>query len=231
MGVRLRAVRLTTILKLFLGLAVIAAATEGAQSTRARIRSFPDRIEFPAEVQAKSFERTLLGFGMPGYHYIVWSEGEAIGAALFRSRVSDRDVIAALQGIGLAPGNALNMKTWDERNDEHSKAPDRLIEGPPVEVLVRVPSSNALLGIGEILTDPAKRGFDMRFGGHAGNIHLSHSGCLVCLYSCPGSKIGNRAYTVRDYTKKRATFRLRAGVLPADGTEVTIVVRKLSSKR
>ncbi|HEV7671059.1 MAG TPA: hypothetical protein VGS22_21285 [Thermoanaerobaculia bacterium] len=60
---------------------------------------------------------------------------------------------------------------------------------------------------------------------------LAHSGCLICLYSCPGSKIGNRAYTVRDYTNKTTAFRVREGVLPKDGTEVTIVLRAVPPRR
>jgi hypothetical protein len=105
-----------------------------------------------------------------------------------------------------------------------------LIEGPGVEVVVRLPGGKKPLAIGEILTDPAGRGFDMRFGGHEKNIHVWHSGCLICLYSCPGSKIGNRAYTVRDYMKKTTSFRVRDGVLPPDGSEVTIVLRAVPAR-
>ncbi len=218
-----------------LGLCGLFSANACAASTlddgRRLIRSYSDRIELPAVVERARFERDLLGFGMPGYHFLVWNDGGAAGAALFRSRVSDRAVLAALLRLGLKPGNALGMESWDDRNVARSKASDELIEGPGVEVLVRLAGRKKLLGIGDILRDPAGRGFDMRFGGHEGNIHLSHSGCLICLYSCPGSKIGNRAYTVRDYTKKTTEFRVRDGVLPPDGTEVTIVLRLVAAAK
>ncbi|HXU29535.1 MAG TPA: YdjY domain-containing protein [Thermoanaerobaculia bacterium] len=191
------------------------------------IRAYPDRIELPAVVNRAKFERELLGFSTPGYHFLVWNDGGAAGAALFLSRVSDLAILSALERLGLRPGNALGMESWNDRNDASSKASDKLIEGPGVEVLVRLPGAKKPLGIGDLLTDPGGRGFDMRFGGHEGNIHLSHSGCLICLYSCPGSKIGNRAYTVRDYAKKTTEFRVREGVLPPDGTEVTIVLRRV----
>jgi hypothetical protein len=68
-------------------------------------------------------------------------------------------------------------------------------------------------------------GFRMRFGGHRANIHKWHSGCIVCLYSCPGSKVGNARYTVRDYVRETTRFRVRPGVLPPDGTGVTVLLR------
>lgn len=207
--------------------ACAAESRPGKEVGRGLIRSFPDRVELPAVVQRAKFERELLGLGMPGYHLLVWDDGGAAGAALFRSRVSDRAVLAALKGFGLTPGNALGMETWDDRKDPKSPASDKRIEGPGIEVLVRLPGRAKPLGLGDILTDPAGRGFDMRFGGHEGNIHVWHSGCVICLYSCPGSKIGNRAYTVRDYTKKTTAFRVRDGVLPPDGTEVVIVLRRV----
>jgi hypothetical protein len=79
----------------------------------------------------------------------------------------------------------------------------------------------------EILLDAGGRGFDMRLGGHRANIPQWHSGCVVCLYSCPGSKVGNARYTVRDYVHDATRFRVRPGALPADGAEVTIELRLL----
>ena len=167
----------------------------------------------------------MLGMGMPGYHLIVWEDGRASHAALFRAQVTDVQVLDALEKLGAKPGNALPMETWDERKNPESKAPDKIIEGPPVEILVKVPGRKVLLTLGEILEDPGKRGFDMRFGGHRANIPKWKSGCVVCLYSCPGSKIGNARYTVRDYEKEATRFRVKPGVLPKDGTRVTIVFR------
>lgn len=69
----------------------------------------------------------------------------------------------------------------------------------------------------------------MRFGGHRENIPRWKSGCVVCLYSCLGSKVGNARYTVRDFVKGTTDFRVRPGVLPEDGTEVTIIFRLVDS--
>jgi hypothetical protein len=189
------------------------------------IRIGKGEVEFPATITRKAFERELLGMGMPGYHLIVWQDGGAAMASLFQAEVTDVQVLDALERLGAKPGNALGMDTWEERKDKGSKAPDKVIAGPPVEVLVRVPGRPALLTLDQILEDPGGRGFDMRFGGHRANIPKWKSGCIVCLYSCPGSKVGNARYTVRDWVNERTKFRVKPGVLPEDGTRVGIVFR------
>jgi hypothetical protein len=183
-------------------------------------------VEFPATVSRKAFERELLGAGMPGYHLIVWKDGKAAMAALFRAEVTDTQVLDALERLGARPGDALGMATWDERKDAQSKAPDQVIAGPPVEILIRVPGRPEPLTLDQILEDPGGRGFDMRFGGHRANIPKWKSGCVVCLYSCPGSKVGNARYTVRDWVKGTTRFRVRKGApLPADGERVNVIFR------
>ncbi|HEV2856217.1 MAG TPA: YdjY domain-containing protein [Thermoanaerobaculia bacterium] len=206
-------------------LVTAALAFQSQSASRSPIRVSGRDVEFPAVVTRGSFERELLGMGMPGYHLIVWKDGGAAMASLFRAEVTDTEVLDALERLGTKPGNALGMATWEERKDPKSKAPDKVIQGPPVEILVRVPGRGAFLRLDQILEDPGGRGFDMRFGGHRANIPKWKSGCVVCLYSCPGSKIGNARYTVRDYVEGTTRFRVKEGVLPEDGTRVGIVLR------
>jgi len=214
--------RLPSLLLLAAALAVAARPAAG----RSAIRVAGGQIEFPAVVTRAAFEREVLGMGMPGYHLIVWKDGRAAHAALFRAEVTDVEVLDAMERLGARPGNALGMETWEARRDPSSKAPDQIIAGPPIEILVRVPGRKEPLTLEQILDDPGGRGFDMRFGGHRANIPQWKSGCIVCLYSCPGSKIGNARYTVRDYEKETTRFRVRPGVLPADGQRVSIVLRR-----
>jgi len=178
-------------------------------------------IEFPAIVTAAGFEEES---DMTGYHFIVWHDGRAASRSLFQTEVTDVQVLDALEALGAEPGNALYIDTWDERYEAESTAPDRLIEGPPVDLYVIVSGQSEPLTLEDILLDPGQRGFDMRFGGHRANIAEWHSGCVVCLYSCPGSKIGNASYTVRDFVDGATRFGARPGVLPEDGTQVTIRV-------
>ncbi|MEA2690972.1 MAG: hypothetical protein QOJ16_359 [Acidobacteriota bacterium] len=188
------------------------------------VRVSADTIEFPATVAAGAFNRRL---GMPGYHAIVWRGGRAAGAALFRADVTDVQVLDALEALGGKPGNALGMASWDERKDPKNPAPDREIAGPPVEILLRLPGRGSPVALAELLEDPGGRGLDMRLGGHRANIPKWRSGCIACLYSCPGSKLGNARYTVRDYERETTRFRAKTALLPKDGTPVTIRVRLL----
>lgn len=200
---------------------------EGVRAAGDGVTVRPGEVSFYARVDRAGFERELLG--QPGYHLIVWEDGKAARVALFRAEVSDTRVLDALEAMGERPGNGLGMGSWEERKNPDSREPDRRIVGPPIEILVQVPGRRGLLPLDRILEDPGGKGFEMRFGGHRANIPVWKSGCVVCLYSCPGSKIGNARYTVRDYVQGTTRFRVRPGVLPADGTRVRLVLRALSA--
>ncbi len=216
--------RTLALLVLVLALPACHSPSTSVQADTPSLQVVDGRVELSATVHVAAFERTLLGLGMPGYHLAVWGQGKAAGAALFRTQASDREVLAALEGLGLVPGNGLGMGTWEERNNPTSTAPDQPISGPAVDFLVRVAGKPEPLRLDEVLTDPGGRGIEMRFGGHEANIPKWGSGCLACLYSCPGSKVGNSRYTVRDYEKGTTAFRVRAGSLPPDGSAVTLIL-------
>ena len=185
------------------------------------IRRSAREIELPATIAAFRFDHDLF---MPGYHAVVWRDGRAAGPALLRCEAADAEVLDALEAMGARPGNALGMDSWDQRHDPRSRAPDQTIAGPPVDVLVRLPGKPPL-PLADLLVDPGGRGLDLRLGGHRANIPRWHSGCVVCLYSCPGSKVGNARYTVRDYVRGTTRFRARTELLPPDGTAVGVILR------
>ncbi len=181
-------------------------------------------IEFPATVSVAAFDGD---FEMAGYHFLVWSDGRSADRALLRAHVSDTEVLDALEALGAVPGDAVDIDAWDDRHDVNSGAPDAVIEGPRVRITVTIPGRQRPLTLEDILLDPGGRGFDMRFGGHRANIAEWLSGCVVCLYSCPGSKVGNAAYTVRDHVDEATRFSVRPNVLPPDGTEVVVRISLL----
>lgn len=181
----------------------------------------PGEIEFPATVGEGGFDRGLM---MTGYHAVVWKGGRAASFALLTSDVSDRSVLAALSKVA-RPGPSLPMDTWARRHDPASAAPDLKAAGPRVDVLLRLPGRPGLVPLAELLDDPAGRGLEFRFAGNERNISIWKSGCIVCLYSCPGGKIGNSRYTDRDYARGTTRFRTRAGAMPPAGTRVGVVLR------
>ena len=182
----------------------------------------PSEIEFGATVHAKAFDR---GWTMPGYHALVWKGGHAAHAALLETDVSDTEVLDALEALGAKPGDNVPMDAWEERRNPKNSAPDTVLAGPAVQVLLRLPGRAELVPLETVLEDSGGRGLDLRFGGHRGNIPKWKSGCLVCLYSCPGSKVGNARYTVRDYVNGVTRFRARPAALPPDGTRIGVVLR------
>jgi hypothetical protein len=212
------------LLSTYISLAMVGCGPANSQDTVLRVTQ--GAIEVPALVHQTGFQQ---GSKMPGYHFLTWEGGRAADEALFLTKATDLQVLEALESLGAVPGNALGTDSWDERRNDSSPAPDKIIEGPTVEVLVRVPGKSAPLTLDEVLVDPGGKGFDMRFGGHRANIPKWKSGCVVCLYSCPGSKVGNASYTVRDFVQGTTRFRVRPGALPEDGTEVTVIFR-LSGK-
>jgi hypothetical protein len=208
-----------------LAAAVACHAGESAPSGRLAIRP-PAEIEFGATVHPRAFDR---GWMMRGYHAVVWKGGRMGHAALLRADVTDVDVLDALESLGARTGGNLPMAAWEERRNPRNPAPDAKISGAPVEILLRLPDRARLVPLAEVLEDPGHRGLDMRVGGNRANIPRWKSGCVVCLYSCPGSKVGNARYTVRDWEKGVTRFRTRPGVLPKDGTPIRVVLRLASA--
>ncbi|MCI0693479.1 YdjY domain-containing protein [candidate division KSB1 bacterium] len=162
---------------------------------------------------------------VPNYHLLVWDDGRAAREALFSTPVPDTTLIAALESVGAIAGNNLTMDAWDKRNDPKHPAPQTHIAGTPVEILVWWKELSEPKPLAELLDDPGSRGLDFRFGGNRDLIHHWHSGCLVCLYSCPGSKVGNAAYTVRDYATGATKFSPRKERLPKSESEVVLILR------
>lgn len=193
-----------------------AGGPGGVVTTLAEARA----VEFDAVVNAGAFEGH--GEDMGGYHLIVWRGGGATEKALFLSDVTDVQVLDALEALGAKPGNALSTAAWEERHNRSSWKPDQVIEGPAVTIGILLPGIDVPLELSDVLRDRAGRGFDMRLGGHRANIVEWGSGCVACLFSCPGSKVGNAAYTVRNYVAGDTRFTLQPDVLPKDGRRVRL---------
>ena len=160
-----------------------------------------------------------------GYHLIVWKGGGAAAASLFRAEVTDRAVLAALQNLGAQPGNNLKADCWECRREPRHAAPEIRAEGSPVKVEVLWPGKSESIPVYRLFKDVAETDVDFRFAGNEALIDVWKSGCIACLYSCPGGKLSNAAYTIRDYTEKADRFLELADEVPAKGTRATILLR------
>jgi hypothetical protein len=192
-------------------------------STPVIIDSLRHEVRLLAKYQPDRFSGFLRL--VPNYHLLVWDDGKAQREALFVTPVPDTTLIVALEKLGAVPGNNLTMDAWDKRKDPKHHAPQTRIAGTPVEIFVWWKNLSEPRSLADLLDDPGGRGLDFRFGGNRHLIHHWHSGCIVCLYSCPGSKVGNAAYSVRDYTTAATKFTPRRERLPESGSAVAVIFR------
>lgn len=201
---------------------LLAASAIDAAPARPVIDRAHSEVRIPATVQPRAMERP---FGVQGHHAIVWDGGSARFWALFVSPVSDHDVRAALDSLGAHRGENLTPATWNERENPKNIEPEKRVEGSAVEVFVewdrkRVPLASVLAEEGA-----ATPRLDFRYGGNERWQKDFHSGCIVCLYSCPGGAVGNHAHTIRDYARDGVIYASRPDRLPPAGTKVTIILK------
>jgi len=199
-----------------------------SKATSLAVDSLAGEVRIAAVFQPKSFSGMLGGLIgiVPNYHFLVWDDGRASHEALFVTTVSDSQFVSALMKIGATPGNNLTLEAWDKRHDAKHPAPQTRITGTPIKISVLWENAKKEIALRELIDDSGSKGFDFRFGGNLKHQHHWHSGCVVCLYSCPGSKVGNAAYTIRDYMTNEKRFKLKDGNWPPSGTKATIVFRK-----
>lgn len=181
-------------------------------------------VRFTAVVQPGAMARP---FGVQGHHAIVWKGGKAKTWALFVSDESDHDVRIALMRIGAKPGENLTPESWNERENPKSAEPDKRVEGTPLEVLVEWRGSKGRIPLARLIAEEGRTlpMLDLRFGGNEAFQKEFRSGCIVCLYSCPGGAVGNHAHPIRDYVRDGVVYSSLPKSLPPAGTRVTIIMK------
>jgi len=208
-------------------LAILRFAEGGTTIRNVEVDRSRAEVRFAAIVEPGAMARP---FGVQGHHAIVWHEGGSSRMALFRAKASDLEVRAALQSLGAAAGENLTKETWTERENTKSPEPDKHVDGTPIEVFVSW-KGRGPVPLGELILlheSRAPRGhFDFRYGGHEKFREDFKSGCIVCLYSCPGGAIGNRTSTIRDSVREGVVYTANESRLPKAGTPVTITLRVL----
>ncbi len=162
---------------------------------------------------------------LPGHHAVTWLGGRKADEALLATYTSDTDFYDAMISIGAKPGDNLTKEVWTERKNPRSAAPEKRVEGSPVDVFVWWKGLEGPIPLRRLLVDPAGKGIDLRFGGNKVFIPVWRSGCIVCMQSCPGAKISNRAYTFRDYVNDKGVFKVNENAIPKDIRDVVVIVR------
>jgi hypothetical protein len=159
-------------------------------------------VRIPVVLHLKRFE----GGYPPGHHLITWKGGKAGRKALLETPIPDRFVLDALERLGAKPGNNLRTEAWSKRADPRHPAPDVRAKGTRLTLTLVLPKGKRR-PVSDLLVDVDKKGLTWRLAGNRALIPVWRSGCVVCLQSCPGSKISNARATIRDLHKGRARFR------------------------
>ncbi len=163
-----------------------------------------------------------------GHHLIVWKDGAAANKALFRTESSDAQVAQALRRLGAKPGQNLTKNTWNRRRWSSHPDPKIRTEGSPLSISVRFIGTNSItdkaLPIQSLIQRTGRQEpLDIRFSGNEQFIDYFQSGCITCLYSCPGAKTSNHTATIRDQQDETVRFSLQPQPLPKDGTVVLLI--------
>jgi len=158
-------------------------------------------IVVPATIKLKAFR----GGEPPHHHLLTWKGGRAGKKALLVTPASDTAILDALEALGGEPGDNLEAEAWSERDDPHDPRPDVQAKGPLLTVTV-VLADGTRHDVGKLLDDPDGKGIEWRLAGNRALIKVWKSGCVCCLQSCPGSKIANARYTMRDHYHERSRF-------------------------
>ena len=194
----------------------------GASSPASLIDRVHREVRIPATVQPGAMSRP---FGVQGHHAVVWSGGKAKYWALFVSEASYHDVRLALDALGARRGENLTEDCWNAREDPANHEPDKRVEGTPIDVFIEWGGRRVALA--DVLAEQGKPrpALDFRYGGNERWQKDFHSGCIVCLYSCPGGAVGNHEHPIRDYVRDGVVYSSVTEKLPPAGTKVTIILK------
>ncbi len=182
-------------------------------------------LSFTATVQARAFRSSLPPDHQ--YHAIVHRDGGAAGKSLMVTNAPDIEVARALRDLDAQDGGGVPLSAWNLRWVPLVPQPNARVRGTPLEISVHWDGAPRSYLLEELLHDPGGHGAEWRFGGNEEHDDHWHSGCILCLFSCPGGVMSNAAYTIRDHQRAETVFE-PGDLLPPDGTEVTITVTLLS---
>lgn len=206
---------------------VLSSSQQGRSEGLVKIRD--TYMEFPGRLYAQTY-RTH-GERYAGHHAITYDGGGAAGRALIRTPVPDRRIAEVLDQLGFQSRGGIDEAAWSQRFDRRNPAPDTVAEGDPLEVLVRW-GRRDWVSLESLLEDQgAPADLDLRFQDNRRWIRMYGSGCVICLSSCPGAKIGNRHYSMRQNEFGPMAFLPREEDLPPDGTPVLIRMGKPGTLR
>ncbi len=157
------------------------------------------------------------------YHALVSESGSAAAKSLFVTQVSDQEIARILREMGAEDGGGVPLAAWNLRWVPLVPQPAARVQGSNIQVSVSWEGAPRDYSLSELLQDPGGEGITMRFGGNEEHDHEWDSGCIMCLFSCPGGVISNASYSIRDHQRGATSFE-PSDEFPPDGSEVVITL-------
>jgi hypothetical protein len=143
---------------------------------------------------------------------------------VFAAWATDVEVSEALALIGAkAEKSEFGVPSYNERLKKGSHHPDVTPKGTHISVYITWNEKDGrerVVEANEFMENSTGKKLEFVY---VGKIHPSH--CIACMYGCPGGKIANSSLSVRDYFDRGATWRVKSGILPPDGTPVLITLK------
>ena len=188
-------------------------------------RQILESLRLDATLQARAFAASTGDDAR--YHALVHEQGGAAPKSLLTTPTSDREVAARLREMGASDEGGVPMPAWTLRKIPLVPWPNARVQGTPVRIWVEWDGWERSREISGLLGDPGGRGVSFRFGGNEEHDDAWESGCIACLFSCPGGVISNERYTIRDRVRGATRFT-PADDLPPDGTAVGVRLELLA---
>ena len=167
------------------------------------------------------------GFDTDHWHLIISGTQANPGVGrvpVFAAWATDVEVSEALALIGAkAEKGEFGVQSYTERLKKDDHHPDVTPKGSPISVYItwnEKDGKGKTVEANEFMENSTGKKLEFVY---VGKIHPSH--CIACMYGCPGGKIANSSLSVRDYFDRGATWRVRSGILPPDGTPVLITLK------
>ncbi len=191
---------------LFVGCAP-KAPTAPADVTKLEVNKDKKEVKIPAQVNGKYFTEATR-------HGVVFKDGSNGEKSVLRGLTSEKEFYEAMNSLEIQPGN--NLVGGD-------KGQGKSIEGAKLNVFVTWEGLGKEIPFNDIIVSSDPRPMDIRFGGNIDRANQNNTGCILCLDSCPVGITSNSSYAFGE--SDTVKFTGNKEVLPADGTNVTVIFR------
>ena len=154
---------------------------------------------------------------------IGYSGGKLADKFILASSVEPIAFHDALVRIGARAGNNVPLDGYG-----------KFVNGDRLILSAQWPGLPTPVGINEIFTDSAGKGFDIRFGGNRTVAAEKKTGCLTCLESCPIGITSNAVYPHLSLLQRmmhpNSSFRGKPETLPSKQAVPVVVFYQLAAR-